>query len=246
MSKELQDLVSQLILDLIIWFVVEVEDDDADNSLIELQGEMLQESLEDMTCLARAEFPVAVWLFGAVLDAVLRVESEGNLTCRLSSFLLAAFMGNLVAWVGRLPERSLGNLEILCFVMDKSTEEDLDDFEGFGNTRRLPLLSCALNESAPALAPILDMSFSPFLPPWVALTEFLFSVAVEMDLPLLINLVALAVVVIESLFSVAVNMDFPVLIIPVTFVVVVVEFPVLAAGFMICESCFIAFIGTCG
>lgn len=78
--KDLQEVASNLVLDLLdLWLIVQEDDDETeDHSLIELAGDMLEEIFEDIKYAETAEFPEVILFLAAVFEGVLSVVPRGG------------------------------------------------------------------------------------------------------------------------------------------------------------------------
>lgn len=126
-------------LTLELCLVIQVDDEDSeDQSLIELAGEMLEESWETDIMPESLEFPDSVLFLEATFDGVLTAEPDlGGLLVPASTFLLKEFRGHLPI----LPDELLPeDIEVDDFVLvaAKEAEEDLDDNVVLGTMPREP------------------------------------------------------------------------------------------------------------
>lgn len=120
-----------------ICLAIEIEDDDSeDQSLIELAGEILEESFVTDIKPDRLEFPDSILLLEAILDGVLTaVRDEGGFEVPTSTFLFKELKGDLPT-----DKLLLEDVEVadLVLVDADGPEGDLDDSVGLGRLPREP------------------------------------------------------------------------------------------------------------
>lgn len=128
------------LLDLCLVVLVDDEDSE-DQSLIELAGEMLEESWETDIKPERLEFTDSVLFLEAIFDGVLTAEADadagGFLTVPAPTFPFMEFKGDLTIVLDELLPQEVEVDDFVLVATDRA-EEDLEDDVDLGMTPRDP------------------------------------------------------------------------------------------------------------